>query len=68
MTKPDWMSEALWRTCRTAFQVFIGVVGMVVIAVLQDYATTRVFDWTMLWYQGIVAGIAAAVAYLMNRK
>jgi hypothetical protein len=67
MNKPDWMSEAMWRAVRTIFQIASGFVLAALLVVLTGYQQTHVFDWSVLYYDGLVAGIAAVVAWAMNR-
>jgi len=66
-TKPEWMPEWAFRAIRTFVQAFIGVFGATLVAVLTSFAEARVFDWQLLLYGGVVAGLAAGVAALMNR-
>ena len=64
--KPDWMSESLFRAIRTFAQAFVGVLLATLLSVMTKFAETQVFDWSALLYAGVVSGIAAGIAALMN--
>lgn len=68
LNKPAWMSDQTWRTLRTAAEVFAGVFAAALLAVLNGYAQTHALAWDTLWYQGVVLGVAAVVAWLLNRE
>lgn len=59
------------KTARTAFQTVAGfvltAVGLQVVSALTVYQSSHVLDISGVWYDGIVAGVAAGLAYLMNR-
>ena len=65
-TKPEWMSESLFRAIRTFAQAFVGVLLTTALAVVTKFAETQTFDWKTLLYGGVVAGVAAGIAALMN--
>jgi len=65
-TKPDWMSESLFRAIRTFAQAFIGVFLATLLSVVTKFAEVQTFDWSALLYGGVVAGVAAGIAALMN--
>ena len=68
MTKPTWMSEAVYRALRTAFQTFVGVFIIALYSVLIAYVKTpHVFDFDQLYYGGVITGIGAVLALYMNR-
>jgi len=67
-TKPAWMPEWAFRALRTAVQAFLAVFGATLIAVLTEFSQTRVFSWDVLLYAGVVAGLSAAVAAVMNLR
>lgn len=67
MNKPEWMNDATWKALRTSVQTFTGVFAAAALIVLNGYAQTHALDWSLLWYQGVVLGVAAVVAYWMNR-
>ena len=66
LTKADWMPEWAFRALRTFAQSFAGVFGATLIAVLTNMSETHAFDWDTLLYGGIISGIAAGIAALMN--
>lgn len=66
--KPEWMTVAVWKGLRTAFQTFLGVVALAFISVAQAYAQGGSFDWDYLWRSGIVMGVAAVAGWWMNRN
>lgn len=66
-TKPAWMSDQVWRVARTSVQVFFGVFAAALLVVLTGYAETHALDWSALYYQGVVLGVAGVIAYWMNR-
>jgi hypothetical protein len=68
MTKPEWMSVGIYKALRTVLQIIAGFVGAALLVVLAGYQQTHVFDWSTLYFDGLVAGIAAVVAWYMNRK
>jgi hypothetical protein len=68
MTRPTWMSEAVYRVLRTALQIFVGAAGAALIVVLTGYKQTHVFDISTLYFDGGVGGIILALTYVMNRK
>ena len=65
-SKPEWMSESLFRAIRTFAQAFVGVLLATLLSVVTKFAETQTFDWTTLLYGGVVAGVAAGIAALMN--
>lgn len=65
--KPDWMTDSSWRALRTFVQNVVGSIVAVLIIALTNYANVGQFDWRFLWLQGIVLGIATALAKLMNK-
>ena len=65
-SKPEWMSESLYRAIRTFVQAFVGVLLTTALAVVTKFAETQTFDWNTLLYGGVVAGVAAGLAALMN--
>ena len=68
MTKPIWMSEAVYRVLRTAFQIIVGAIGAALIVVLTGYKQTHLFDLSTLYFDGGVGGLILALTYVMNRK
>ncbi|MFA6167786.1 MAG: hypothetical protein WC700_14290 [Gemmatimonadaceae bacterium] len=66
--KPYWLSEGLWRALRTVAQLFLAALGATLLVVLTGYQQTHIFDATTLYFDGVVGGLIAVVAWLMNRK
>ena len=66
--QPSWLSEAQWRAMRTLVQVFAGACVPVLYAVLTAYQTLHTFDWSLLWYGGVIGGLIALAAWWMNRS
>lgn len=66
--KPEWMSETTWRAVRTFYQTFLSTLVVTLIAVLVTYSNGGVFDWNILWLQGVIAGLATGLAAVMNRN
>jgi uncharacterized membrane protein YgaE (UPF0421/DUF939 family) len=67
--KPDWMSVGVWRALRTAWQTFIGVFVVALYGVVMFYVEEpHVFDFHTLYMNGVVLGVAAVIAWWMNRK
>jgi hypothetical protein len=66
--KPKWMSAAMWRTVRTSVQVFAGVFVVTMYGVVMTYTQEpHIFDVHTLYMNGVVLGVAAVIAYWMNR-
>lgn len=69
MSKPEWMSEPVYRALRTALQTFAGVFVIALYGVILAYAEEpHVFDFHTLYYGGAVMGVAAVLALWMNRS
>lgn len=68
MVRPDWITEPAWRALRTSFQVFAGVFVVTLITAMNAYAEPpHLFDWSMLYYNGIVLGVSTVMAFWMNK-
>lgn len=65
-TRPQWITESTWRGWRTFYQTFGTSVAVAGIAVLTTYANGGTFDLNYLWLQGVIAGLAGALAKAMN--
>lgn len=69
MQRPEWMSEAVWRTLRTLWQAFWGVFVIALYSALIAYMEPpHVFNLAGVYYGGVVGGVAAVLAWFMNRK